>query len=142
VPLLVLAVIAAAILIVVGRREGGFRIDRRMGPALVALAAAAGAVATALRGQWIASVVLIAVSAYFGTDWRRGARRSARPSDQGEPMRLDEAREILGVGVAADRLEIESAYRRLMLRAHPDRGGSTGLAAKLNTARDRLLKKN
>jgi hypothetical protein len=138
VPLLVLAVIAVAILVMVGRRGGVFRIDRRMGPALLALAAAAGAFGTALRGQWIASVVLIAVSGYFAAGWRRSARRV----DQREPMRPDEAREILGVGAAADRLEIEAAYRRLMLRAHPDRGGSTGLAAKLNAARDRLLKKS
>jgi len=27
-----------------------------------------------------------------------------------------------------------------MLRAHPDQGGSTGLAAQLNAARDRLLR--
>jgi len=138
VPLLVLAVIALAILIVVGRQQGAFRIDPRVGPALAALAAAAVALATALRGQWIASIVLIVVSGYFGAGLRRGARRS----DLGEPMRPDEAREILGVGDAADRPEIEAAYRRLMLRAHPDRGGSTGLAAKLNAARDRLLKKS
>lgn len=109
-----------------------------MGPALLALVVAAGAVATALRGQWIASIVLIVVSGYFASGWRPGARRV----DQRESMRPDEAREILGVGTAADRLEIEAAYRRLMLRAHPDRGGSTGLAAKLNAARDRLLKKS
>jgi hypothetical protein len=138
VPFLVLAVVALAILIMVGRREGAFRIDRRMGPALLALAAAAGAFATALRGQWIAGVALIVVSGYFAAGWRRGLRRV----DLGEPMRPDEAREILGVGAAAERPEIEAAYRRLMLRAHPDRGGSTGLAAKLNAARDRLLKKS
>ncbi len=137
-PLLALAVIAVAILIMVGRGGGAFRIDRRMGPALLALAAAAGAFATALRGQWIASVGLIAVSGYFAAGWRRGVRRAV----VGEPMSPDEAREILGVGAAAERLEIEAAYRRLMLRAHPDRGGSTGLAAKLNAARDRLLKKS
>ncbi len=137
-PLLALAVIAVAILIMVGRGGGAFRIDRRMGPALLALAAAAVALATALRGQWIASVALIVVSGYFAAGLRRGARRR----DVVESMRPDEAREILGVGAAADRLEIEAAYRRLMLRAHPDRGGSTGLAAKLNAARDRLLKKS
>jgi curved DNA-binding protein CbpA len=44
------------------------------------------------------------------------------------------------VGETADRAEIHAAYRRLMQRAHPDRGGSAGLAAQLNAARDRLLK--
>jgi curved DNA-binding protein CbpA len=56
-------------------------------------------------------------------------------------MSLREAREILGVGDEAGRAEIDAAYRRLMRRAHPDHGGSTGLASQLNAARDRLLGK-
>ena len=33
----------------------------------------------------------------------------------------------------------EAAYNRLMRMAHPDKGGTSGLAAQLNAARDRLL---
>ena len=55
-------------------------------------------------------------------------------------MTLDQARDILGVSPAATRAEIEAAYRRLIVRAHPDQGGTSGLAAQLNAARDRLLK--
>lgn len=53
-------------------------------------------------------------------------------------MSLAEARALLGVEPAASQAEIEAAYRRLMQRAHPDHGGTTGLAAQLNAARDRL----
>jgi curved DNA-binding protein CbpA len=55
-------------------------------------------------------------------------------------MSLDEARSILGVGADATREEIQAAYSRLMRLAHPDKGGTSGLAAQLNAARDRLLK--
>jgi curved DNA-binding protein CbpA len=54
-------------------------------------------------------------------------------------MSLEQARSILGVGPEADREDIEAAYRNLMRRAHPDQGGSSGLAAQVNAARDRLL---
>ena len=36
--------------------------------------------------------------------------------------------------------EIQAAYMRLMRSVHPDKGGTSGLAAQLNAARDRLLK--
>jgi len=54
-------------------------------------------------------------------------------------MSLTEARSILGVDAEATREEIQTAYTRLMRMAHPDKGGTSGLAAQLNAARDRLL---
>jgi hypothetical protein len=48
---------------------------------------------------------------------------------------------ILGVPVGAEPEVIHAAWRRLMGRAHPDQGGTEGLAARLNAARDRLLRK-
>jgi hypothetical protein len=136
-PLLVLGVIAIVILVAVGRGAIPFRINRRAGPILLALAAALAAIVAALRGLWIPSLGLIGASLYLGAAGGRTQGRAERP----EAMDLDEARRILGVAANADRAEIESAYRRLMLRAHPDQGGSTGLAAQLNAARDRLLKR-
>jgi curved DNA-binding protein CbpA len=53
-------------------------------------------------------------------------------------MSMEEARSLLGVGPDAPLAEIESAYRRLMRRVHPDVGGAAGLAIKLNLARARL----
>jgi len=51
-----------------------------------------------------------------------------------------EAADLLGVAPDADRETILAAYRRLMARNHPDAGGSAGLAARINAARDQLLK--
>lgn len=137
-PFLVLAVIAIATLVAVGRGAIAFHINSRTGLILFALAAAVGALVTGLRGLWIPSLALIGISGFLGAVANR--RRNQQTPDRADTMGVDEARRMLGVAVGADRAEIESAYRRLMLRAHPDHGGSSGLAAQLNAARDRLLK--
>jgi len=64
-----------------------------------------------------------------------GGRRDGGPS----AMTRDEAYEILGLpkGSAAD--EIIRAHRSLMKKLHPDHGGSTALAARVNQAKDVLL---
>ena len=48
---------------------------------------------------------------------------------------------MLGVTAGATAKEINAAWKRLMGRAHPDHGGTQGLASRLNAARDHLLRR-
>lgn len=54
-------------------------------------------------------------------------------------MDRNEAYQVLGLSPGASHEDIQAAYRRLIQRVHPDHGGSSYLAARLNQARDVLL---
>jgi hypothetical protein len=51
-----------------------------------------------------------------------------------------EAYEVLGISANSSQQEVIKAHKRLMQRLHPDRGGSDYLAAKINAAKDLLIK--
>lgn len=71
-------------------------------------------------------------------DWR-GQDQGPPPPQSPAGMSVAEARDILGVAMNASDEDIRAAHRRLMLANHPDHGGSTWIAARINQARDLLL---
>ena len=74
-------------------------------------------------------------------DGRLGRGTGAAGPAAGPPgaMTRAEALDVLGLPAKAGRAEIQAAYLRLMRAAHPDRGGSNWIAARINQARDVLL---
>jgi hypothetical protein len=81
---------------------------------------------------------------------RRNAGRREHPHDRAHArqgaaastgkMTEQEAYQVLGLQPGAAAKEIGHAYRTLMKKLHPDQGGSTYLAARVNEAKDVLLR--
>ena len=78
-------------------------------------------------------------AAEFGMDM--GEEDEPRRSDATSAISgLDEAYDTLGLKPGATPEDIKAAHRKLMKSVHPDAGGSAFLAARINQAKDMLLK--
>lgn len=143
----------------------GWRVWRRLPPdkarkTLIAgglLALAAAGVALMLTGKLAGLFAVIAgLSPWIGRAMRvhqlwnafrrmrgQGGAAEAPPPPPAPPadtaMSAAQAYEVLGLTPGATPDEIREAHRRLMRANHPDAGGSTWIAARLNQARDLLL---
>jgi DnaJ domain len=79
--------------------------------------------------------------------WREHAQqnagaRSSRDATPSGKMTEQEAYQVLGLQPGAPEEEIGRAHRSLMKKLHPDQGGSTYLAARVNQAKDVLLRRH
>lgn len=134
---LVLVGVGVWALVRLGRQtEGPRRGQWRVAATLISAALLAGGALALSKGAWIVGIALLAVGL-----WLTVSSRIRSVPVRGRELSDSEARSILGVGADAGPEAIQSAWRRLMGRAHPDQGGTEGLAARLNAARDQLLKK-
>ncbi len=94
-----------------------------------------------------ASILESYLDRVHGAEWRGGedaagaggsdGRSGAAPG--GRAMTVEEAYDILGLRPGAGKDEIREAHHKLMLKNHPDHGGSTYIAAKINQAKELLL---
>ena len=78
-------------------------------------------------------------------EWREHAQSyagagSGRAPARGSKMTEEEAYQILGIQPGASAKDISRAHRSLMKKLHPDQGGSTYLAMRINEARDVLTR--
>jgi hypothetical protein len=134
---LALAGIAVWALVRLGRQtEGKGRGQWRVAATLFSAVILAGGVLLASKGAWIPAVGLIGASL-----WLTIASRQRAVAPRSDAMSDTEARAVLGVAADATVQDINAAWKRLMGRAHPDQGGTQGLASRLNAARDHLLKR-
>ena len=133
---LALAAIAVWALVRLGRQtERRGRAHWRVTATLLGSVLLAGGALAAFRGAWLAAAALAGAGLYLA--WSSRIRSVVRS----EPISEADARAVLGVPAGADEAEIRAAWERAMARAHPDQGGTEGLATRVNAARDRLLKR-
>ena len=109
---------------------------------LVALAGLSMAAMLFLTGRGaLAMSGLVLLGPLAWSYWQESRGRRTRPSAPLGRMARKEALEVLGLTEGASDSDVRAAYVRLMRTAHPDGGGTDWLAARVNQARDVLLRR-
>ena len=97
----------------------------------------------ALTGRLPAAIALVSALWPLGLAWWKKKKSGTSSDKEGSDgnMSFEEALEILGLNAAPlpSEEDIDSAYKELMKKVHPDQKGTEGLAKQLNMAKDRLL---
>jgi DnaJ family protein C protein 19 len=107
-------------------------VTGRMGAALAALAGLL---------VWASRILnLIHMGRQFGGIFGKKRQGAEGAAPSAAAMTEEEAYRVLGLKPRATKEEIKAAHRRLIEQIHPDHGGSDYLAAKVNLAKDFLLK--
>lgn len=129
-------------MILAGKHEGK-KLDALTRPALMEL------YDTCLRDDPDGARLLEAYLDRRFAGWRAAgdAHRDARAGGETRARRAgtiteDEAYEILGLKKGAPAADIARAHRDLMKKLHPDLGGTTDLAARVNEAKDVLMRRH
>ena len=137
---LIAVAVLAGILILrhLGRMPaGGQRNFQRQA---LGLALVVGAALLALKGQLLIAVPLLGFGAGM-LGWQNlPFQKTYNPAPPATTMDKSEALAVLGLKPNATVDDIRAAHKNLLRGLHPDTGGSTYLAAKINAARDLLLK--
>ncbi len=95
----------------------------------------------------LAFMVLVGAGGVMAIEAWRAGNRSLDEADVKPPAPLpkrmteEEALSVLGLAPGADAEKIRAAHRKLISQLHPDKGGTDYFAAKINEARDFLLKR-
>lgn len=118
------------------------RLAALVRPTLIALATLAAALLALTGRLWLVAVLAPLVLPALRLLRRQAGnpRVDAAPPPAGAAaMSVADAYRILGLAPGAGEGEIEAAHHRLIALVHPDKGGSSFLAAQVNRARDLLL---
>ncbi len=114
------------------------------------------AILLALTGRihWIGAVIaallpfakmLIALALQLLPFWRQRRQEQQRQTENTPQGELAEALDTLGLTATwragtLTEAQVHEAHKRLMQKVHPDRGGNDWLAARVNRARETVLK--
>jgi len=136
----VVIVLVAVLALTAAENESG---RRRVEQILTGALVVAGAVFFLARAglPWLAVglVLLYSAARRFGNRPRKSGPGDASVAAHATTMSREEAYQVLGLTPGASPDQIRAEYRRLMKKMHPDQGGTTYLAARINEAKEILL---